>query len=96
MKNKYLLILFFIAARLFLNADAAFGNSIYKAENKNLDILLKKYDITLAKSEIIPVNINKKRVKNGSDLHNRIFNYRYNDSLMQKVSLAGRGSVKSA
>jgi MSHA biogenesis protein MshL len=106
MKNKYLLVLFFIAVRLFLNADAVFGNSIYKAENKNLDILLKKYDITLAKPEIIPANINKKRVKNGSGIHNRIFNYRHGYKIVkkqtipgflrQKVSLAGSGSVKSA
>ena len=106
MKNKYLLVLFFIAAHLLLNADAVFGNSIYNAKNKNLDILLKKYDITLAKPEIIPANINKRRVKNGSGIHNRVFNYRHGYKIVkkqpipgflrQKVSLAGKGNVKSA
>ncbi len=106
MKNKYLLVLFFIAAHLLLNGDAVFGNSIYNAKNKNLDILLKKYDITLAKPEIIPANINKRRVKNGSGIHNRVFNYRHGYKIVkkqpipgflrQKVSLAGKGNVKSA
>ena len=113
MKNKYLLILFFIIRCLFLNADIAFGNSIYNnAKNNNLNILLKKYDISLAKPEIIPVNsnINKKTVQRRTVRPNHIPKYRYIYNkynkrvekhhlagfLMQKVSLVGRGSVKSA
>jgi MSHA biogenesis protein MshL len=106
MKNKYLLILVFIIRCLFLNADIAFGNSIYNAKNNNLNILLKKYHISLVKPEIIPIKTNKKQVKKGMGRQNRIFNYRYNYKrveehplpgfLMQKVSLVGRGSVKSA
>ena len=113
MKNKYLLILFFIIRCLFLNADIAFGDSIYNnAKNNNLNILLKKYDISLAKPEIIPVNsnINKKTVQRRTVRPNHIPKYRYIYNkynkrvekhhlagfLMQKVSLVGRGSVKSA
>ena len=112
MKNKYLLVLFFIIRCLFLNADIAFGNSIYNAKDNNLNILLKKYDISLAKPEIIPVdsNINKKTVQRRTVRPNHIAKYRYiynkynkrvekhpvPDFLMQKVSLVGRGSVKSA
>ncbi len=112
MKNKYLLILFFIIRCLFLNADIAFGNSIYNVKNNNLNILLKKYDISLAKPEIIPVNsnINKKTVQRRTIRSNHILKYRYIYNkynkrvekhplpgfLMQKVSLVGRGSVKSA
>ena len=74
MKNKYLLVLFFIIRCLFLNADIAFGNSIYNAKDNNLNILLKKYDISLAKPEIIPVNsnINKKKVQRRGEPYARI------------------------
>ena len=112
MKNKYLLVLFFIIRCLFLNADIAFGNSIYNAKNNNLNILLKKYDISLAKPEIIPLNsnINKTIAQRKTVRPNHIAKYRYiynkynkrvekhtvPDFLMQKVSLVGRGSVKSA
>ena len=114
MKNKYLSILMFVLAvqYLFLNINLVYGKPAYKYKGDNLNILLKKYDISLAKPEIIPVNsnINKKTVQSRTVGSNYIPQYRYIYNkynkrveehplpgfLMQKVSLAGRGSVKSA
>ncbi|MHB1546656.1 MAG: type II secretion system protein GspD [bacterium] len=111
MKNKYLLIMAFTFAvqYLLLNINFVYGRSVYDDKGDNLSILLKKYDVSLSKPKIIPVNINKKMVKRrtGRSNPNHISKYRhiYNKGtkkhplagfLSQKVSLAGRGSVKSA
>ncbi len=110
MKNKYLLILLFVVVQcLFLNINFVSSKSAYSAKSNNLKILLKKYDISLPKPEIIPVNIgknNKKVAKRRISRLNHIFKNRYNHKgvkrhhipnfFKQKVSLAGKGSVKSA
>jgi MSHA biogenesis protein MshL len=97
MKNKYLLILPFVVQCLLLSINFAFSEPAYNSKSGNLGILLKKYGIRLAKPEIIPVNINKKPLKSKISRPVRMFNkHHISNFLKQKVSLAGRGSVKSA
>jgi MSHA biogenesis protein MshL len=103
MQNKYLLFLLFITqCLLFLNTNCAFGNTAYNNKSENLNILLKKYNINLSKPEIIPISskkIFKRKIKRQNHISVNIKNINKNfvsDFLRQKVSLAGKGSVKSA
>ena len=103
MQNKYLLFLLFITqCLLFLNTNCAFGNTAYNSKSENLNILLKKYNINLSKPEIIPISskkIFKRKIKRQNHISVNIKNINKNfvsDFLRQKVSLAGKGSVKSA
>ncbi|MHB8232143.1 MAG: type II secretion system protein GspD [bacterium] len=102
MKNKYLLFLLLVIQYLFLNISFAFGNTAYEGKSENLNILLKKYNINLAKPEIIPINskkIFKTKIKRQNHKSVNIKNINKNfisDFLNQRVSLAGNGSVKSA
>ena len=103
MQNKYLLFLLFITqCLLFLNTNCAFGNTAYNNKSENLNLLLKKYNINLSKPEIIPISskkIFKRKIKRQNHISVNIKNINKNfvsDFLRQKVSLAGKGSVKSA
>ena len=106
MKSKHLLILLFVAQCLYLNINFAYGSSAYKNKSDNLNVLFKKYNIRLAKQKIISVNISKTKLKKKVNSPNHIIKYRYGYNIIkkhhislflkQKVSLTGRGSVKSA
>ena len=103
MQNKYLLFLLFITqCLLFLNTNCAFGNTAYNNKSENLNLLLKKYNINLSKPEIIPISskkIFKRKIKRQNHISVNIKNINKNfvsDFLRQKVSLAGKGSIKSA
>ena len=103
MQNKYLLFLLFITqCLLFLNTNCAFGNTAYNNKSENLNLLLKKYNINLSKPEIIPISskkIFKRKIKRQNHISVNIKNINKNfvsDFLRQKVSLAGKGSAKSA
>ena len=103
MQNKYLLFLLFITqCLLFLNTNCAFGNTAYNNKSENLNILLKKYNINLLKPEIIAISskkIFKRKIRRQNHISVNIKNINKNfvsDFLRQKVSLAGKGSVKSA
>ncbi len=103
MQNKYVLFLLLITqCLLFLNTNCAFGNTAYNNKSENLNILLKKYNINLSKPEIIPISskkIFKRKIKRQNHISVNIKNINKNfvsDFLRQKVSLAGKGSVKSA
>ncbi len=103
MQNKYVLFLLFITqCLLFLNTNCAFGNTAYNNKSENLNILLKKYNINLLKPEIIAISskkIFKRKIRRQNHISVNIKNINKNfvsDFLRQKVSLAGKGSVKSA
>jgi len=104
MKNKYLLILPFsfqcLLLSLLLSVNFAFGKPPYNAKSDNLSVLLKKYGVRLAKSEVIPINNKKiadrKKIKRQKNINKNINKNFVPGFLKQKVSLAGRGSVKSA
>ncbi len=103
MQNKYVLFLLLITqCLLFLNTNCAFGNTAYNNKSENLNILLKKYNINLLKPEIIAISskkIFKRKIRRQNHISVNIKNINKNfvsDFLRQKVSLAGKGSVKSA
>ncbi|MHB1697093.1 MAG: type II secretion system protein GspD [bacterium] len=103
MKDKYLLFLLFALQSLFFNISLAFGNTAYEGKSENLNILLKKYNINLAKPEIINIKNNKKTFKGKIKRQNHVsvniknINEKFiSDFLKRKVSIAGSGSVKSA
>jgi MSHA biogenesis protein MshL len=112
MKNKHLLKVLFFVYCLFCSLNYAYGSPVnkYKSENeRNLNFLLKKYNIDLSKPEVIKINKNsnyksmarkKANIKNYklSAIKNKTIKRRrlLSNFLMQKVTLAGSGSVKSA
>lgn len=96
MKKKYLLFLLVALQCLFININLAFGNMAYEDKKENLSILLKKYNINIAKPKIILINKNKKTMKRKIKRQNRINKDIVPGFLKQKVSLAGNGTVKSA
>ena len=109
-----LVALIFLIQYLFLNIKPASGKTaynIYNNRDESLNILLKKYDINLKKSKVIPMTketrirkINPQNFKFKSG-YNHIAKKITKASkkkifipvfLKKRVSLAGKGSVKSA
>ncbi len=89
----------------------AYGADNHKNKNENWENLFKKYGINIKRAKIIPINFNKKRdkriIKHANNKHISISagikNIKKNHIkiniayfLRQKISLSGKGSIKSA